>query len=267
MAGLGLGEGISALFGSDAAPRAILNRYAAPTAKAVGSLGTNLVNDVNGLSKEALDTYMAKQGKMEDLAGQQEGVLNTILQRRLNADPNQLLQDVGHTAFSFINPDVVNPLSQFDVNSNTLSRRARGLNPASVDSTADRLRSARIASGRYYDVARDAYAALPGLYNSAYGQGQSNDATAAGIVPGIAQSYEQVASRPTMGLMNRINTAGAAADVGGRGIQSVLNATQGYKTPRNFADRLGAATTGLETGISNMAQMAGSTIGSMAGSL
>lgn len=260
-----IGGMISDLFGSDEAPRAVLNRYAAPTAKSIGRLDTDLTNDVNGLSKDALDKYMASQGKMEGLAGQQEGVLNTLLQRRLNADPNALLQNVGKTAFSFIDPNVINPLSQFDVNSNAIMRRARGLNPAAVDSTADKLRNARIASGRYYDVARDAYQQLPGLYNSAFQQNNANENAAAGIIPQIAQTYEGVARRPTTGIMDRINTAGAAGDVGGRGINSILAATQGYKQPRNFADRLGAAGERGEQGMMQMAQLAASVLGGSGG--
>lgn len=254
---------IASLFGSDEAPRAVLNRFAAPTAKAAGALGSGLLTDVSSLGKTALDRYLAEQPRMEGLASDQEGVLRNLLGRRLNADPNALLQDVGNTAFGFINPNVVNPLSQFDVNSANLARRARGVNPAALDSTSERLRNARIASGRYYDVARDAYQALPNLYGQAFNQNAANEAAAAGAIPAISAAYEGVASRPTTGILNRIGTTGAAQDVGAKTIGNITSATQGYKQPRNFADRLGAAGQDIGSGLSGtLGQVAG-----LAGSL
>lgn len=263
----GIGGSVAQLFGSDEAPKAVLNRFAAPTAKASNALAAELIKDTGTLSKSALDDYMAQQPKFASLAGQQEGVLNTLLSRRMNADPNATLQQVGNTAFSFINPNVVNPLAQFDVNSNILQRRARGLNTAAVDSTADRLRNARIASGRYYDVARDAYGALPNLYNQVINQQNANDAAAAGLVPQIAQTYETLATRPTTGLMNRINAANQALGAGASGIANVTAATQGFQQPRNFADRLGAASQEIGSAMSADLGRFGSMAGQMAGSL
>lgn len=240
------GYGIKNIFGSDKPPKAVLNRFAAKTAKGVGRLGEDLTRDVNKDAAAAFNTYMAEQGRQGALAGQQENVLNTLLNKRLASDPNQLLRDIGTTAFGFINPNVVNPLSQFDVNSDRIARMARGLNPAAVDSTSERLRNARIASGRYYDAARQAYGALPGLYNSAYGQGVTNDQLARGYIPQIAGTYEAVAERPTYGIQNRIGTTSDAIETANRAINAIKNATQGYQEQRNFADKLGE--TGIYTG-------------------
>lgn len=266
-----VGSGIQNIFGSDKPPKAIYNRYAAKTARNVGKLGEDLTFDVNQQAKNAFNTYMAAQPKQEALAGQQAGVLNTLMGRRLGADPNQLLQSIGNTAFGFINPNVVNPLAQFDVNANKLMRAARGLNPAAMDSTSERLRNAQIASGRYLDTARQAYGALPGLYNSAYGQGITNDQMAAGYIPQIAGTYNAVSERPSQGIQNRIDTISATQDAAGRGIQNILNATQGYQTPENFADKLGK--TGIQTGQqmqqdeAQMMSMISSVMGSMEGGM
>lgn len=261
------GQGIQNIWGSDDPPKAILNRYAAKTAKGVAKIGEDLTGDIGAQVKAEFDTYMGGQGKQEEIARNQEGVLGTLRDRRLAADPNRLLQDVGNTAFGFINPNVVNPLARFDANQDTLMRRARGMNPAAVDSTSERLRNARIASGRYYDVARDAYNALPGLYNSAYGQGVANDAAAAGYNPAIAASYNAVAERPTRGIVNRIGTSSSAIDAARKGIDAVVAATQGYKTPENIWDKIGK--TGVQTGQqmsqdeAQMMSMISSAIGSM----
>lgn len=263
------GGALADLFGSDAPPKAILNRYAAPTAKAGGALSTNLLKDVDALSKSALDQYLAAQPRMATLAGQQENVLQNILSRRTNADPISLLRDVGNTAFSFIDPNVVSPLAAMDVNRDIVTRRARGLNPAAVDSTSERLRNARIASGRFYDVARDVNANLPNLYGQAFNQTGVNDATAAGIIPQIQASYENLASRPTTGILNRINTAGAATGVGGQSIGNINAATQGFQQPRNWADRIGAASQTIGEGVSGtmgqIGQLAGAVGGAMGG--
>lgn len=254
---IGGGGAIASLFGSDAAPRAVLNRFAAPTAKPLGKFGGTLLTDTENLSQEAVRNYLAGQGKQQELAGQQEGVLNTLLSRRLGADPNQLLGDIGKTAFGFIDPNVVSPLAKFDVNYDVLSRRARGLNPAAVDSTSDRLRNARIASGRYYDTAKQAYAALPQLYNEAFGQGLSSDAAAASLVPQISNTYEGVASRPWNAINRRIGSGAGAIDAANQAIQGVTAATQGYKTPKNWADKVGAASQDIGQMVGGIANLAG----------
>jgi len=261
----GGGSALADLFGSDAAPKAILNRFAAPTAKAGGALSTDLLKDVNMLGKTALDQYLAAQPGMERLAGQQENTLQSLLGRRLNADPNALLQQIGSTAYGFINPEIINPLSAADVNRDILMRRARGINPAAVDSTSERLRNARIASGRYYDVARDVNANLPNLFGQAFNQTAANEAAAAGLIPQIMQTRESVSARPTTGILNRINTAGAATGVGGQSIGNINAATQGFKQPRNWADRIGAASQSIGEGLSGTLGQVGQLAGAVGG--
>lgn len=261
----GGGGALASLFGSDEAPRAVLNRFAAPTAKAAGALGSSLLTDTNALGKTALDTYLGAQPKMQALAGDQEGVLRTLLGRNLNADPNALLQSVGNTAYGFINPAVVNPLSQFDVNLDAVTRRARGLSPGALDSTAERLRNARVASQRYYDVSRDVTGILPSLYGQAFGQQQANEAAAAGRIPAISAAVEGVAARPTTGILNRIGTAGAAQNVGASTLANINAATQGYKQPRNWADRIGAASQDIGAGLSGTLGQLGQLAGAAGG--
>lgn len=263
----GSGGAIASLFGSDEAPRAVLNRYAAPTARAAGKLAAGVIGDTGALSQQALDAYMAGQPIQQRLAGQQEDVLQTLLRRRMGSSPEELLGRVGGAAFGLIDPNVVAPLSKFDVNYDTLSRRARGLNPAAVDSTADKLRTSRIASGRYYDTARDVINRLPQLYGQAAGIDESNLAAAAGYVPQIAGAYENVASRPTTGILNRIGTANAAQGLAGSAIQNVTGATQGFKQPRNFADRIGAASQDIGTAVNGIASLAGAAGGAGGGGL
>lgn len=260
-----LGSTITNLFGSNKAPKAVLNRYAASTATALGRLGAKTVKSVSDDSDAAYAAYTAGQPKQASLAADQEGVLRTLLARRMGSSPDELLRSIGKTAFSFIDPEVVSPLARFDVNYDKTARMARGINPAAVNSTSERLRNSRIASGRYYDVANRAYAALPGLFDSAYAQGVNDDVMSSAYIPKISQAFEAVASRPTTGILSRVNAANAAAGLGQNVIQSILASTQGYKTPRNFADRLGSALTENENTVMGLAKSALGAVSGMGG--
>lgn len=244
------------MFGSDKAPTAVANRYAAPIMTADRRLATNTLNAIRPDLQNAFNYYMGGQGNQERLAGQQEGVLNQLLQRRLSDDPNQNLRNIFQTAFSQIDPNVISPLARFDVNTNRLNRMAGGFSPGAVDSTAERLRNARIASGRFYDVARTAYGVVPQLFNSAYAQGAANDAAAAGYVPQISAGYEALYNRPTTGIMNRIAAARAAQGIATQGIQNAVSGTQGFKAHSNWADKLSKVLKADEATVMQIAQMA-----------
>lgn len=251
-----LGGFIQGLFGSDKAPMAVLNRYAQPAAVASGRLATRTLRDIQPDLANAFNTYMAGQARQEGLAGEQADVLRTLLGRRLADDPSRNLENIFRIAFSQIDPNVLAPLAAGDVSRNRLDRMAAGINTGAIDSTAERLRNARIASGRYYDVARNVYNAVPQLFNSAYSQGAANDAAAAGFIPGISAAYESVASRPTTGILNRINAARSGVGLGSDAINAITAATQGYKTPKNFWDRLGGVLKEDEATVMQLAQMA-----------
>lgn len=247
---------IIGMFGSDKPPTAVANRYAAPLMNAGRRLAVGALSSLRTDIPNAFNTYLAGQGRQEALAGQQEGVLNTLLQRRLADDPQQNLRNIFETAFSQIDPNVVSPLARFDVNSNILANRARGINPGAIDSTAERLRNARVASGRYYDVARNVYNVVPQLYNSSYAQGLQNDQAAAGFVPGISAAYEAVAGRPMQGIMNQIAAVRAGQGIESQGIQNALAGTQGYRENKNWADKLSKALNADEQTVMKIAQMA-----------
>lgn len=247
---------IIGMFGSTKAPTAVANRYAAPIMNSGRRLAVGALNSLATDIPNAFNTYLAGQGQQEALAGQQAGVLNTLLNRRLADDPQQNLRNIFETAFSQIDPNVVSPLARFDVNTNILANRARGINPGAIDSTAERLRNARVASGRYYDVARNVYNVVPSLYNSAYAQGLSNDQATAGFVPGISAAYEAVAGRPLQGIMNSIAATRAGQGIESQGIQNALAGTQGYRENKNFADKLSKALSADEQTVMKIAQMA-----------
>lgn len=244
------------IFGSDEAPYAIQNRFTTGVSNALSGLAQKTIKGVSKASDAAAAAYAAGQPKQEALAADQEGVLRTLLARRMGSNPEELLRSIGNTAFSFIDPNVVAPLARFDVNYDKTARMARGLNPAAVGSTSERLRNSRIASGRYYDVANRAYSALPELYNSAYSQGVNNDTMAGSYIPRISQAFEAVSSRPTTGILNRVNAANQAAGLGGNVLQSILSTIQGYRTPRNFADKFSTALAADEKAVMDIAKMA-----------
>jgi hypothetical protein len=249
---------IFSAFGSDkVSPRYLTKGLTSP----LTNLGKSALESLQTGGQAAEDKYNAGTARQESLMGEQEGVARNLLNRRLNADPNALLQQIGNTAFGFINPNVVNPLSQFDVNSEKLMRSARGLNPAAVDSTSERLRNARVASGRYLDTARQAYGALPGLYNSAYGQGVQNDTMAKGYIPDIMRGYRNLDTAPAEAAQIRSDLANqGAANVGN--INSALKSgVYGYKQGKNVWDKLAAVDSGIKSDVKDMVGMAGSLAG------
>jgi hypothetical protein len=185
--------------------------------------------------------FAAGTERQRGLQGEQENILRTLLQRRLSNDPQEQLRQTGNTLFSFINPNVINPLSQFDVNQNLSSRRARGLNTGAFDSTADRLRNARVASGRYYDVARNVYSALPQVYQQLRDAGVTDEMLAAGAIPQIQAGYRNIDMSGLIPLQAGVGLAREA-----QGIPLDYGAAQraniyGYHQPMNLADRFGAA--------------------------
>lgn len=244
------------MFGSDKPPKAIPNRLAAPIQGAGRALATSTLKAIRPDIAAAFDTYMAGQGRQEGLAADQEGTLRTLLARRLADDPQTNLENIFRTAFSQIDPNVIAPLARFDVNSNILANRARGVSPGAIDSTAERLRNARVASGRYYDVARNVYNVVPQLFNSAYAQGQANDASAAGFIPQISAGYEAVSSRPFQAILNRLRAVAEGQGVESRGIANAVAATQGYQQPQNWADKLSKVLKADEATVMQLAQMA-----------
>jgi hypothetical protein len=233
-----IGSALGAALGSDK----VTPRYLTPSLnKPLTELGKSALNSLQTGGAAAEQRFNLGTQRQEDLLGEQGNLYRDIINRRMGADPNQLLQSIGNTAFSFINPNVVAPLAQFDVNSEKLMRAARGLNPASVDSTGERLRNARVASGRYLDTARQAYGALPGLYNSAYGQGVNNEQMATSYLPQLAAGYRALDTAPAEAAQIRADLANSGAGSVGNINQALKGGVYGYKQDRNVWDRLGAA--------------------------
>jgi hypothetical protein len=253
---------IGAGFGSDK----VSPRYLAPgLRKPLINLGKDALSALGPAGAQAQDRFNAGTAKQEGFMAEQEGLLRNLMQRRAGMDPTQLLKNVGETAFSFINPSVVSPLAKFDVNYAELGRRAAGLNPAVVDSTANRLRDARIASGRFYDVARQAYAALPNLYNQVFNAGMASDDAAAGYMPQIMQGWRRLDRAPLDAAMLRAG----AADAGSGTVTNLNNGLRsgvyGYQQERNILDRLGAVDTSMWNSLKDAIQMAGSVYGMVGG--
>lgn len=249
---------IFSAFGSDK----VTPRYLNPSLnKPLVDLGKSALSSLQTGGQAAEDMYNLGTARQQALMGEQEGVTRNLLNRRLNADPNQLLQQIGQTAFGFIDPNVVAPLSQFDVNSDRLMRSARGLNPAAVDSTSERLRNARIASGRYLDTARQAYGALPGLYNSAYGQGIQNEQIAQGLLPSVMRGYRALDMAPAEAAQIRADLANQGAGNVGNINEATKSGVFGYKQHKNVWDKLAQVDSTIKSDVQDIVGMAGSLAG------
>lgn len=252
---------IGAGFGSDK----VTPKYLAPgLKKPLTKLTKGALSALDKGGIEAQTAFNAGTAKQMELVGDQENVLRSLLAKRMTTDPTQLLQDVGKTAFGFIDPNVVNPLARYDVNANRLNSLARGVNTAVSDSTANRLRDSRIASGRYYDTARQVYGALPQLYNQVFNAGVTSDEMSSGYLPTVMSAYRRIDRSP----LEAAELRSSAAD---SGAQNVLNANTaiksgvyGYQKERNIADRLGAVDASMMDSIERGVQLAAQVYG-MAG--
>lgn len=253
---------IGAGFGSDE----VTPRYLAPSLnKPLVNLGKDALSSLRTGGAEAERQYNLGTALQRSLQDEQAGTLRTLRDRALNFDPNRLLGDIGRTAFSFIDPNVISPLSQFDVNSMRLQRMASGLNPAAIESTADRLRNARIASGRYYDVARNIYGQLPSLYNQALNSGLNYANLAENYIPQLMSGYRRIDRAP----LEAAELRSAAANLGSQNVGNINNALRsgvyGYQQERNIWDKLGAMDTSMWNSLKDAIQMASSVYGGMLG--
>jgi hypothetical protein len=242
MADQGLIGGIAAgLGGSNAAPKPKYYQGSLPLLRGVSGVGRDVLANLRSQLPSFYSGFERGTEQQRGLQGEQEQVLRTLLQRRLASNPQEQLREAGNTLFSFINPNVVSPLARFDVNYNNALRTARGLNPSTFDSTADRLRNARIASGRYYDVARDVYGQLPRVYQQLRDAGVTDEMLAAGAIPQIQQGYRALDLAPLVPLQASIDltrsATGIPADYGAASRANIY----GFHQPQNIWDRLGTA--------------------------
>jgi len=259
-----IGQALGAGFGSDK-----WTPQYQPGAKRLVKPLANFTKDTILKTQEGADAFAkdwaAGTDRQRSLQDEQSGIIRELLARRMGSDPNQLLGDIQDTLFSRINPDVVAPLAQFDVNDDRLRRMAAGINPAAVNSTADRLRSSRVASGRYYDVARQLSSLLPNLFTSAYNADVNNADIAAHYIPTLMSGYRDIDSSVLTPIRTRIGlTGGAGSAVQGTN-EAIGSGIFGYQKKRNWADRLGDASEAAWQSTKDILNTAASLYGSFSG--
>lgn len=255
---------LGAGFGSDKW-KAQLNPGAQPLIKPLSNLGVDTLKAIRTGADDFSRTWNAGTARQEGLMSDQEGVLRNLLNQRLTSDPTQLLRNVGGALTGLIDPNVISPLAKFDVNWDEIARRARGLNPAAIDSTSERLRNARIASGRYYDSLRTLSSILPTVYNQVYNAGINNADLASGYIPRIMAGYREIDRAPLVPLAARADLTNAGAG----NVQAINNAIKagifGYQKDRNIFDRLGAVDTSMWNSLKDAVNMAATVYGGFLG--
>lgn len=259
--GIGLGGVVKAFGGSRAAPKPKYFSLTRPVLGALSMLGRNTIRGLGPGLSDFANTFNQGTQRQLGLQGEQEDVLRGLLNRRLASDPQDQLRQTLSTLFAQIDPNILNPLANADVNANILMRRARGLNPAAVHSTAEDLRNAAIRNGRYYDVARQVFGTVPNLYNQIRNAGVTDEQLAAGFIPQIQQGYRQLDYAPLVPLQAGLDLTGQAADLTGRIADDERRSIYGYRQPSNLADRFGSAS----QAISNTLQQAADIYSSLYG--
>ena len=263
----GIGSIVGGLFGSNAAPKPKYYFGSRPLLQGVSNVGRDVLKNIRGALPDFYSGFERGTEQQRGFQGEQEGVLRNLLARRLGSNPEDLLKRTGEQLFSFIDPNVINPLSRFDVNQDIVQRRARGLNPAALDSTAERLRNSRIASGRYYDVARNVYGILPQVYQQLRDAGISDEAIAAGYIPQIQQGYRALDYAPLEPLRAAVGltreATGIPADYGAASKANIY----GFHQPINVADRFARAGQGVWNTVKDAAAIYSSLYGGGAGGI
>lgn len=249
---------IFSAFGSDkVTPRYLTKGLNAP----LTDLGKSALSSLQTGGQAAEDRYNLGTARQEGLMADQEGISRQLLARRMGADPNALLQQIGNTAFGFIGPNVLNPLAKHAADAWTLTARARGLNPAAVSSTGERLARAGEANKVYLQAANQAYGALPGLYNSAYGQGLQNESIAQGLLPSVMRGYRNLDTAPAEAAQIRSDLANQGAGNVGNINNAVRSGVYGYKQGSNVWDKLAAVDSTIKSDVKDLVGMAGSLAG------
>jgi hypothetical protein len=263
---IGIGTSIAAGFGKgDQAPKPVFLPGTKGTVKPLGQLSKDAMTSLRTGGAAAEEAFNLGTAKQSSLLGDQEGIVRQLLARRMGSSPEQLLRSVGETAFRFIDPNVVAPLARFDVNTDRLMRMARGLNPAAVDSTAQRLRDSRIASGRYYDTARQVYGQLPSLFNQVFNAGVTNDEMASGYLPSLMSGYRQLDRAPLDAALLRSEAADTNAATYGRVADAIRRGVYGYQQPTNWADKLGKVDLAMRDSLQDAINMASQVYGMVGG--
>lgn len=263
----GIGSIVGAFGGSNAAPKPKYYQGALPLLRGVSGIGRDVLRNIRGALPDFYSGFAEGTERQRGLQGEQEDVLRNLLARRLGSDPEALLQRTGNTLFSFIQPNVLDPLARADVNRSIVMNRARGINPAAFDSTSERLRNARIASGRYYDVARNVYGSLPQLFQQLRDAGVADEAIAAGYIPQIQAGYRTLDYAPLEPLRASIGltreAAGIPLDYGAASKANIY----GFHQPMNVADRFARAGQGVWNTVKDAAQIYASLYGGGAGGI
>lgn len=237
-------QGVGAAFGSDSYSP-IFSPGAKKLVKPLTSLTVDALKGAGPDFAKYQSAWDAGTARQEGLQREQEGISRSLLARRLESNPLNLTRDVGQQLFGLIDPNVITPLAGYDVAANRLTRRAAGLNPAALTSTADRLRDSRIASGRYYDVAKQLSSMIPNLTNQVYNAGVNDAEIAEGYIPRIMRGYRQLDDDSLQPLRTQLDMIRNAASAVGGTNQANQAGVVGYQQDRNWADRLQAADTAI----------------------
>lgn len=262
---IGIGKVLQAGFGSDEPPQEVFQRYVKPQLPLLRNLGTDALKSLRTGGAAAEAAYNAGTARQLGLLGDQENISRTVANRRLSSNPEDVLRSVGNAAFGFIDPNVVSPLARFDVNSDRLRRMAAGLSPGSIDSTAQRLRDSRIASGRYYDTARQVYGALPSLYNQVFNAGVTNDQLATSQFPALMAAYRGLDTAPLEAARLRSDASNLGSELVSNQSRANTLATYGYQQPKNWADRLGDVDIAMRQSLQDAINMASQVYGGFLG--
>lgn len=259
---------LSAIGGEKGPPQEVWSLDTKPQVKALTKFGLGTINTLAPASAEAAARSKEAQTRNDALLQQQAGIWQGLLNKPM-LDPLATYGAVGDKLFSYIQPNVLDPIANFAVNRGRADDRALLGTNGPLFSTSSRLRDAARSNQVWLDVAKSIIPQINPGFNQVFNAGLASDAAdvnRAGFIPQLMSLNQSNALSPYNPVMAQINAWNAlSSGFGNQGTNTALNRT-GFLQKQNGWDRAGAATDAIMSRVGQVASLYGSLGGGGMGS-
>lgn len=258
----------SAVLGDKGSPKPQYLTGTKPGAKSLAALGTKTIGNLGLAADEASRRSTEGLARNDALLDQQASIWQGLLNKP-QMDPLGTYGAVGDKLFSYIQPNVLDPIARFNVNQGRVNSRALGLSPDALTSTSQRLFDAANANRAYLDVAKSVIPQINPGFNQVFNAGlarDQSDVQRAGFIPQLIASYQNQALAPLIPASAAANAWNMASQGYGTQAENIMKSIYGWKQPQNAWDRAGAGVDAIMNRVGQVASIYGSLGGGGMGS-